>query len=86
MKKCSPSLVNAVITNKSQYCLNPINFGCGISDLHNKIGVLVKGTPPPPPRLKNIILITEATKNLIKGVSTMTSVRWHFMQLLFLKM
>ena len=46
MKNCSPSLVDVVLTNKSQYCFNPINFGCGISDWHNMIGVLVKGTAP----------------------------------------
>ena len=46
MKNCSPSLVDVVLTNKSQFCFNPINFGCGISDWHNMIGVLVKGAAP----------------------------------------
>ena len=46
MKNCSPSLVNVVITNKSQFCFNPINFGCGIGDWHNMIGVLVNGAAP----------------------------------------
>ena len=42
----SPSLVDVVLTNKSQYCFNPINIGCGFSVWHNMIGVLVKGTAP----------------------------------------
>ena len=46
MKNCSPSLVDLFLTNKSQYCFNPINFGCGISEWHNMIWVLVKGTAP----------------------------------------
>ena len=49
MKKCSPSLVDVVLRNKSQLSFNPIIFRCGISDWHNMIGVigvLVKGTTP----------------------------------------
>ena len=46
MKNCSPSLVDVILTNKSHYCFNPIKFGCGISEWHNMIGVLVKGSAP----------------------------------------
>ena len=43
MKNCNPSLVDVILTNQPQYCFNAINFGCGISDWHNMIGVVVKG-------------------------------------------
>ena len=37
MKNCAQSLVDAILTNRSQCCFNPFNFGCGISDWHNMI-------------------------------------------------
>ena len=43
MKHCTPSLVDVFLTNKPNFCFNVLNFGCGISDWHNLIGVLVKG-------------------------------------------
>ena len=43
MKHCTPSLVDVFITNKPNFCFNVLNFGCGISDWHNLIGVVVKG-------------------------------------------
>ena len=42
-KNCIPSLVDVILTNQPQYCFNAINFGCGISDWHNMIGIVVKG-------------------------------------------
>ena len=43
MKHCTPSLVDVFLTNKTNFCFNVLNFGCGISDWHNLIGVVVKG-------------------------------------------
>ena len=43
MKNCSPSLVDVILTNKPRFCFNAVNFGCGISDWHNLISVVVKG-------------------------------------------
>ena len=43
MKNCNPSLVDVILTNKPRFCFNAVNFGCGISDWHNLIGVVVKG-------------------------------------------
>lgn len=43
MKHCTPSLVDVILTNKPRYCFNVLNFGCGISDWHNLVGVVVKG-------------------------------------------
>ena len=43
MKHSTPSLVDVLLTNKSNFCFNVLNFGCGISDWHNLIGVVVKG-------------------------------------------
>ena len=43
MKNCTPSLVDAFLTNKPNFCFNNLNFGCGVSDGHNLIGVEVKG-------------------------------------------
>ena len=45
MKKLSkPSLVDVLLTNKPRYCCNALNFGCGVSDWHNLVGVMIKGT------------------------------------------
>ena len=44
MKHCTPSMVDVILTNKPNFCFNVLNFGCGISDGHNLIGMLVKGT------------------------------------------
>ena len=43
MKNCVPSLVDVVITNQPRLCFNALNFGCGISDWHNMIGVAIRG-------------------------------------------
>ena len=43
MKNCNLSLVDIILTNKPRFCFNAVNFGCGISDWHNLIGVVVKG-------------------------------------------
>ena len=43
MKNCVPSLVDVVITNQPRLCFNALNFGCGISDWHNMIGVSIRG-------------------------------------------
>ena len=44
MKNSTSSLVDVILTNKSQFCFNAFNFGCGISDWHNMTGVVVKGS------------------------------------------
>ena len=44
MKNFSPSLVDVILTNQPQFCFNALNFGCGVSDWHNMVGVVVKGT------------------------------------------
>ena len=43
MLHCTPSLVVVFLTNKTNFCFNVLNFGCGVSDWHNLIGVVVKG-------------------------------------------
>ena len=43
MKNCTPSLVDVFLTNKPNFCFNVLIFGCGVSDWHNLIGVVVKG-------------------------------------------
>ena len=43
MKNCVPSLVVVVLTNQPRLCYNALNFGCGISDWHNMIGVAIRG-------------------------------------------
>ena len=43
MKNCQPSLVDVILTNQSRLCFGALNFGCGISDWHNMIGVAVRG-------------------------------------------
>ena len=45
-KNFTPSLVDVILTNKPQYCFNTLNFGCGVSDCHNFIGTVVKGSAP----------------------------------------
>ena len=52
MKNCIPSLVDVILTNQPQYCFNAINFGCGISDWHNMIGIVVKGATARNEKLK----------------------------------
>ena len=42
----TPSLVDVILTNKSQFCFNTFNFGCGVSDCHNFVGTVVKGNAP----------------------------------------
>ena len=44
MKNSKSSLVDVLLTNKHQYCCNALNFGCGVSDWHNLVGVMIKGT------------------------------------------
>ena len=44
MKNCQPSLVDVILTNQPRLCFGALNFGCGISDWHNMIGVAVRGT------------------------------------------
>ena len=43
MKNCQPSLVYVILANQSLLCFGALNFGCGISDWHNMIGVAVRG-------------------------------------------
>ena len=43
MKNCVPPLVDAIITNQPCLCFKALNFGCGISDWHNMIGVAIRG-------------------------------------------
>ena len=43
MKNCQPSLVDVILTNQPRLCFGVLNFGCGISDWHNMIGVAVRG-------------------------------------------
>ena len=42
MKNCTPSLVGVFLTNKPNFCFNVLNFGCGVSDWHYLIDVVVK--------------------------------------------
>ena len=44
MKNSVPSLVDVILTNQPRLCFNALNFGCGISDWHNMIGVAIRGT------------------------------------------
>ena len=46
MKKFTPSLVDVILTNKTQFCFNTFNFGCCVSDSHNLIGTVVKSSAP----------------------------------------
>ena len=43
IKNCNPSPVDVILTNKPRFCFNAVNFGYGISDWHNLIGVVDKG-------------------------------------------
>ena len=43
MKNCQPSLVDVILTNQPRLCFGALNFGFGISDWHNMIGVAVRG-------------------------------------------
>ena len=43
MKNCVPSLVDVILTNQPRLCFNSLNFGCGISDWHNVVGVAIRG-------------------------------------------
>ena len=43
MKNCVPSLVDVILTNQPRLCFNSLNFGCGISDWHNMVGVAIRG-------------------------------------------
>ena len=43
IKNCVPSLVDVVLTNQPRLCFNALNFGCGISDWYNMIGVAIRG-------------------------------------------
>ena len=36
--------MDVIVTNKPQYCCNALNFDCGVSDWHNLVGVMIKGT------------------------------------------
>ncbi|XP_069140974.1 uncharacterized protein [Argopecten irradians] len=53
MKDCIPSLVDVILTNCPSFCFKPINFNCGLSDCHNLIGIVIKGTAPCLPRVKS---------------------------------
>ena len=37
-----PSLVDVILTNNTSYVGKSFNFGCGLSDVHNLIGVQMK--------------------------------------------
>ena len=53
MKNCQPSLVDVILTNQSRLCFGALNFGCGISDWHNMIGVAVRGAAVREQKQKN---------------------------------
>ena len=38
--------MDVILTNKPQFCFSTFNFGCGISDCHNFVGTVVKGSAP----------------------------------------
>ena len=75
MKHCTPSLVDVFLTNKPNFCFNVLNSGCGISDWHNLIGVVVKGATARVEK-KNAPSIG-VTKILTKQSSVRMSVGYH---------
>ena len=44
MESCQLSLVGVILTNQPGLYFGALNFGCGINDWHNVIGVAVRGT------------------------------------------
>ena len=46
-KGAKPSLIDVILTNSKQYLQNTINFNCSLSDVHNFIGIQMKGNIPP---------------------------------------
>ena len=81
MKNSTPSLVDVLLTNKPRYCCNAINFGCGVSDWYNLIGVMIKGTAA---RVEKRRCNIGASRVLKKSVSVRMSVRFHLMWHMFL--
>ena len=60
-KGADPTLID--VTNRKSLLQNVINFGCGLSDVHNLIAVQIKSNTP---SLKKILIKhTEATNNSI---------------------
>ena len=65
MKHCTPSLVDVFLTNKPNFCFNVLNFGCGISDLHNLIGVVVKGATARVEKKRVLPIISKAYERVM---------------------
>ena len=45
-KTTLPSLNDLILTNRANFCMNTLNFNCGLSDVHNIISVQIKGSLP----------------------------------------
>ena len=41
-----PTLIDVILTNRKSLSQNVMNFGCGLSDVHNLIAVQIKGNIP----------------------------------------
>ena len=41
-----PTLIDVILTNRKYLLQNVMNFGCGLSDVHNLIAVQIKGNIP----------------------------------------
>ena len=75
MKNCTPTLVDAFLTNKPNFCFDVLNFGCGVSEWHNLIGVVVKGATA---RVEKNAPSIGAIKILTRQGSLRMSVGYHF--------
>ena len=45
-KGADPTLIDVILTNRKSLLQNVMNFGCGLSDVHNLIVVQIKGNTP----------------------------------------
>jgi hypothetical protein len=45
-KDCNPSLVDVILTNKSQSCFKSLNFNTSVSDCRHLISTFIKGNIP----------------------------------------
>ena len=77
MKNGQPSLVDDILTNQPRLCFGALNFGCGISDWHNMIGVAVRGAAVRDQKQKTKY---RSFKDLIKKNLMMMSAGYLFMR------
>jgi hypothetical protein len=45
--KSDPSLIDVILTNKPEKCLDVLNFTCGLSDFHNMVCFQLDFNVPP---------------------------------------